>query len=463
MKSLLVGIMVMLLQIPGPYITKVLIDDVYPHKDYALLGFILILGVVMSVGLGFTGMLSGYYSTCVGVQMGLDYKSRFYCHIQSLDFSFFDSRQTGEVLSRFRDMDSSIDGAIGLINTMIMNTLQLAIFPPILVFINWKLALISLLVLPFDTLLLLVSPVSLSRDSSFPEDAVQASDQPEARTDAVQAMYQKFSEIHPEAAEKMAALLPTEMDLEHGLRVAQYARSIMIRYNEVRRQGAVLFSQKDLMTGFVMGMVHDLGRWNHQGAPGHAKRGADFLRALGIHSQWIQTLAKGVENHHVHVSADDCPLPFRMWPLALAESVIESGKRAILDLATLPTTQPIKDMVICLLNKEDLVPPRSIVRLSNSKNGMNCELAVSLCHSTEEESTPYLLRFAQLDARGRPRPVVLEYRCLIAPGDPLYEGRQRVVVDLLSPQVYKRMCEDYEGLVPVYQRLASAIRMQAPG
>jgi ABC-type bacteriocin/lantibiotic exporter with double-glycine peptidase domain len=163
MKSLLVGIMVMLLQIPGPYITKVLIDDVYPHKDYALLGFILILGVVMSVGLGFTGMLSGYYSTCVGVQMGLDYKSRFYCHIQSLDFSFFDSRQTGEVLSRFRDMDSSIDGAIGLINTMIMNTLQLAIFPPILVFINWKLALISLLVLPFDTLLLLVSRKYLSR------------------------------------------------------------------------------------------------------------------------------------------------------------------------------------------------------------------------------------------------------------------------------------------------------------
>ena len=66
MQSLLVGIMVMLLQIPGPYITKVLIDDVYPHKDYTLLTFVLIFGAVMSVGLGLTGLLSGYFGLLRG-------------------------------------------------------------------------------------------------------------------------------------------------------------------------------------------------------------------------------------------------------------------------------------------------------------------------------------------------------------------------------------------------------------
>ena len=81
----------------------------------------------------------------------------FYKHIQTLDFSFFDNRETGEILSRFRDMRSSIASVIGLINTLIINSLQLVIFPPILFFINWKLALISLTVLPFDTLLVLVS------------------------------------------------------------------------------------------------------------------------------------------------------------------------------------------------------------------------------------------------------------------------------------------------------------------
>ena len=164
-QSILVGIMVMFLQIPGPYITKVLIDDVYPHKDYTLLTFILILGAVLSAGLGFTGLLSTYFGRYVGVNMALDFKSRFYSHVQSLDFSFFDNRQTGEILSRFRDMDSSVNSTIGMVNSLIMNSLQLLIFPPILLYINWKLALISLSVLPFDTVLVMVSKKYLSRVS----------------------------------------------------------------------------------------------------------------------------------------------------------------------------------------------------------------------------------------------------------------------------------------------------------
>ncbi|MCY3683049.1 MAG: peptidase domain-containing ABC transporter [Gemmatimonadetes bacterium] len=164
-QSLLVGIMVMFLRIPGPYITKVLIDDVYPHKDYTLLTFILILGAVLSIGLGFTGLLSTYFARYVGVNMGLDFKSRFYSHVQSQDFSFFDNRQTGEILSRFRDMDRSIGSTIGMVNSLIMNTLQLLIFPPILLYINWKLALLSLVVLPFDTVLIIVSKKYLSRVS----------------------------------------------------------------------------------------------------------------------------------------------------------------------------------------------------------------------------------------------------------------------------------------------------------
>ena len=164
-QSLLVGIMVMFLRIPGPYITKVLIDDVYPHKDYTLMTFILILGAVLSTGLGFTNLLSTYFGRYVGVNMGLDFKSRFYSHVQSLDFSFFDNRQTGEILSRFRDMDRSINSTIGMVNSLIMNILQLLIFPPILLYINWKLALISLAVLPFDTVLIMVSKKYLSRVS----------------------------------------------------------------------------------------------------------------------------------------------------------------------------------------------------------------------------------------------------------------------------------------------------------
>ncbi len=133
-QSLCVGILFMLFQIPGPYFTKIMIDDVYPHKDFSLLTFVLLLGMLMSLGVGGMRFISGYFGQCVGIRMGYDFQARFYKHIQTLDFSFFDNRETGEIISRFRDMRSSIASVIGLINTLILNSLQLVIFPPILFF-----------------------------------------------------------------------------------------------------------------------------------------------------------------------------------------------------------------------------------------------------------------------------------------------------------------------------------------
>ena len=162
-QSLLVAIVIMALSIPGPYITKILIDHVYPHRDFTLLTFVLTLAAGLSLAVGFTEFLSGHFGQCVGARMSLDLQSGFYRHIQSLDFGFFDRRETGEVLSRFGDMNDSISGIIGVANTLIINGLQLALFPAILFFMNWKLALISLAVLPFDTLLASLSRKHLHR------------------------------------------------------------------------------------------------------------------------------------------------------------------------------------------------------------------------------------------------------------------------------------------------------------
>jgi subfamily B ATP-binding cassette protein MsbA len=60
-------------------------------------------------------------------------------------------------------MRSSITSVLQIISTLIMNSLQLLIFPPILFLINWQLALISLAVLPFDTLLVILSSRYLRR------------------------------------------------------------------------------------------------------------------------------------------------------------------------------------------------------------------------------------------------------------------------------------------------------------
>ena len=164
-QALLVSILTMLLQIPGPYFTKILIDDVYPNKDWNLLSFALLLGAGISLGLGGMGFLSGYFAQCVSLKIGLDFQSKFYKHVQSMNFSFFDARETGEIISRFGDMRASVSSMIGITNTLVMNSLQLLVFPPILFFINWKLALISMAVLPLDTALVMISRKYLKRFS----------------------------------------------------------------------------------------------------------------------------------------------------------------------------------------------------------------------------------------------------------------------------------------------------------
>ncbi len=170
--SLLVAIFVMLFSIPGPYLTKVLIDDVYPHKDFDLLVLILVITLAVSIGLGFTGFLRGHFRTCVGIYLGFDFQSRFYHHVQSLDFGFFDNKEIGDIISRFGDMRSSTSSIIAMFNALIINVLKLLIFPLILLYINWRLALISMVVLPFDVLLVSVTRKYIRR---FAQKTAEAS------------------------------------------------------------------------------------------------------------------------------------------------------------------------------------------------------------------------------------------------------------------------------------------------
>lgn len=152
-QSVLAGVLLSVLAIPGPYITKLLIDEVYPGRDVSLLHFVLFAGAAVSVSLGTVQALAAHFGQRVGVVMSYDFQSRLYEHLQGMDFGFFDQRETGEVLSRFDDMQSSFAQVIGMINSLVLNLLQLLVFPALLFWMSWRLALISVAVLPFDTVL----------------------------------------------------------------------------------------------------------------------------------------------------------------------------------------------------------------------------------------------------------------------------------------------------------------------
>jgi len=81
--------------------------------------------------------------------MAYEIELKFFRHLQKLSFSFFDSREIAEVLSRFRDAAQSRRILIDILNRSVTNLLYLSIVPIIVFFMNWKLALIAGVTLPW--------------------------------------------------------------------------------------------------------------------------------------------------------------------------------------------------------------------------------------------------------------------------------------------------------------------------
>ena len=152
-RSVAVAIVLLLLTLPGPYVTKLLIDNVYPHEDATLLHFILLSTGVLAIFTGMISSVSSYFGQRVASMMSFEFQARFFCHLQTQDVGFFDRRETGEILSRFEDMQASLGNTISMVTTGVMNIMHLLIFPAVLLYIDWRLALLSLAALPFDTLL----------------------------------------------------------------------------------------------------------------------------------------------------------------------------------------------------------------------------------------------------------------------------------------------------------------------
>lgn len=80
----------------------------------------------------------------------LTIRQELYTHIQKLSFSFFDSRPTGKILARIiGDVNSLKDVLSNSVTTLIPDAVTIMAVVVIMVVINWKLALASLVSLPF--------------------------------------------------------------------------------------------------------------------------------------------------------------------------------------------------------------------------------------------------------------------------------------------------------------------------
>ena len=136
----------------NPLIMESAMDDYISQGDLYGLYRLLLFALGINLFLVVTVKLRMYIMAKVCNRILLTIRQELYTHIQKLDFAFFDSRPTGKILSRIiGDINSLKDVLSNFVTTLIPDALTVFAVVAIMVGKNPKLALASLMTIPFMT------------------------------------------------------------------------------------------------------------------------------------------------------------------------------------------------------------------------------------------------------------------------------------------------------------------------
>ena len=137
------------LDLMQPFLSKVIVDRVLLNKETSLLGIILVSLATITLVRVILGYFREYTLDYLGVRVATDIKNDLFDHIQTLSFKYFDNMNTGELMSRLTEDVDNIWMALAFgISLFIENSIYFIFAAAILLYLNWKLALISLCIMP---------------------------------------------------------------------------------------------------------------------------------------------------------------------------------------------------------------------------------------------------------------------------------------------------------------------------
>ena len=144
----LASLLVTLINIGGSYYLQGILDEYIPNQMKSTLG-------IISIGLIITYILQqmmsfsrDYILTVLSQRLSIDVILSYIRHIFELPMSFFATRRTGEVISRFTDANSIIDSLASTILSLFLDVSILIIIGSVLLVQNTNLFLLSLISVP---------------------------------------------------------------------------------------------------------------------------------------------------------------------------------------------------------------------------------------------------------------------------------------------------------------------------
>lgn len=143
---LLLNTVVMLLP---PLVQRQIIDQVIGQRDLSGLGWLIVGLVGVYTLMWLTNMGEQYIRHALGARFIFDLRVRIYAYLQRLSLSFFETKSTGELMSRVTNDVEALEQFITHgITLTIIDFMRLLGASVVLVFLNWRLSLVVLIPIP---------------------------------------------------------------------------------------------------------------------------------------------------------------------------------------------------------------------------------------------------------------------------------------------------------------------------
>ena len=132
------------------FILRYLLDDVLPHKNYGALNLIFWSVFTLYAVRGVISFWLNYLIGWLGQRITFDLRFQSYRHLNRLSLAYYDTRQTGKIISRLMsDIDFIQQMISGGFVTFIADLMSVFVVLGFLFYIQWRLALVALIAIPF--------------------------------------------------------------------------------------------------------------------------------------------------------------------------------------------------------------------------------------------------------------------------------------------------------------------------
>lgn len=131
------------------WLYKILVDDVLVPQNFGLLVWVVLAYAGLSLAEGVVGFCDRYLSAWVGGRFVAALRTHLFAHLQGLSLGFFERRSLGDMISRVsNDVEEIEDLMLSGATSALAYLFQLVFFVGALFYLDWQLALVSLVVAP---------------------------------------------------------------------------------------------------------------------------------------------------------------------------------------------------------------------------------------------------------------------------------------------------------------------------